>query len=133
MRFIHYVLVLAALFMLIGCAGVSESDQRDYEKKQFLYSIKYEGTHGQVGYHMNARPRANCPGGWEYGSAEMSDGTLPPGIHMNGSTFEGTPQQPGDWGVFVKFYKLKCHDEIYTDKTVYVEFHIKGIAVKRVR
>lgn len=133
MRFMHFALIFTALFMLSGCAGVGESDQREYEKSHFLNTIKYAGTHGQVGYHMNARPRANCPGGWGYDRVEMTSGTLPPGIHMNGSSFEGTPQQPGDWGVFVKFSKLKCHDEIYPEKTVYVEFHIKGIAVRRVR
>ncbi len=88
---------------------------------------------GEVGYPLHVEsPRANCqPGGsWTY-SAEVSDGTLPPGVYMSTASGEygvikGIPTQRGHWIVEVRAYNFRCQGNNYMGFRQQLRFHIKG-------
>ena len=89
------------------------------------------GANGKVGHHLYTAPKARCGATW-FGKGTLS-GSLPPGLRLNGSKIEGTPTQPGNWQVRVKFTGVKCKGRRYADEVVRVKFHIKGYAPRKLR
>lgn len=87
-------------------------------------AIWYRNTAGQVGHHLTADPRANCPEGWQHSSAWLAGGRLPPGVRLEGANLVGIPQIPGTWQATVKLTGLKCRGREYPDQDVSVELRI---------
>ena len=127
------VTVLSAALMASLVSACEEA--RTYD---FGGSYHYNIGGGTVGYHMVLEPssyttdplhscRSPFPGVGYMDGVEITKGTAPPGLQMNRSgTFEGTPQQPGEWYLEVTFVNLGCSEPFYParDITVPVRFSI---------
>lgn len=96
-------------------------------------NIYYTGEFGKVGYHMTAIPRANCPVTWNSNNPSIIRGELPPGLRLDGFDVVGTPQQPGNWNVVIRFTNIFCQGKLYPDQDVSVYFVIQGDAPRKLR
>jgi hypothetical protein len=111
---------------------------------KFFRRLFYAPMNGKVGFHMVSKlllyhddepgrgagvGQYGCTGKWTH-SALTVDGTLPSGITLEGSNFEGTPQEPGDWEVTVHVPHVHCFEgfdtDDYGDRDIHVHFHIDG-------
>jgi len=128
------VFLFAATIMLIAlvsCMAIPKEPLTG--NPEFLNSIYFNGTSGKVGHHMVASAFATCGESWSDSGVKMIRGSLPPGLTRNGSTIQGTPTQPGNWSVTIRFIKPTCRGKTYPDKDIRVNFHIEGIAPKRLK
>jgi len=82
---------------------------------------------------MIARASATCGESWTKSGVKLVRGTLPPGLTRSDSIIQGTPTQPGEWYVILRFIKPTCNGKTYPDMDVGVHFSIEGIAPKRLK
>ena len=125
---------IAAVLFLVGCATATTTGYNPPTgDPKFWNSFSYTGQNTEVGHHMSASPRATCVGSWSVQSTQLVRGRLPPGLTLDGTRIEGTPQRPGNWSVTIRYFQPQCNGKVYADKDVPVDFNIKGIAVRKVR
>ena len=128
-----FFVVIGFAFLLAGCA-VPASTQKQRGSDGFVNSIRYLPPYGKVGHHYSLGPKATCGETWYCDPPEIVRGTLPPGLSIdNFGTIEGTPRQPGQWSVTIRFSGLKCRGQSYPDQDVRLNLTIEGIAVRGVR
>lgn len=138
---------LKSLFSVIFCAAVAafmiscaapppqvnnqenKADLRRERLKQIQQmKIWYNNTSGKAGFHMVSQPRADCPITWNSNDPSIIDGYLPPGLTLDKFNIVGTPQQPGNWLVKIRFTSISCQGRSYPDQDVDVYFNIQGDA-----
>lgn len=127
------VVCVLAVLVSIGCASA--------QKPRYYTRVEYEGTSGTVGHHMVADPYVHwdrntwrgdpCPD--SQGSYTLTGGSLPPGVtwNANSGTFQGTPQEPGEWHAEIHYRLYYCqHEGTREEFNTTAEFHISGDAVQ---
>lgn len=107
--------------------------QRDRIKQAEQLRIYYDVTAGKAGHHFVSQPRGNCVPAWFANYPVIIDGELPPGLKMDGYNIVGTPQQPGNWLVKLRFTSIRCQDRSYPDEDVSVYFNIQGDAPRKLK
>jgi hypothetical protein len=114
------------------------------DPQKYFRHLFYTPTDGKAGYHLISQLKAyysDLPGGSGcglfYESSASVDGTLPAGIEWSAqkASFEGTPQEPGDWEVTVHLADVHCGQgdtADYGNRDLSVHFHIDGDAPRSV-
>ncbi len=102
--------------------------RRERLNKLQQLTIYYDNTSGKAGFHMVAQARANCPVTWYSDKPSIVEGYLPPGLKLDNWNIVGTPQQPGNWLVKVRFTTITCQGTSYPNQDVNVFFNIQGDA-----
>jgi hypothetical protein len=130
---------LPLISLLAACATATNRCGPDAAAS--LRQIYYTSTAGKVGHHLSETVLGVCRDAcgdqqrWAY-SAKHVGGTLPPGLKFfeGDGRIEGTPQQPGNWQIQVRFSDLECGDteSRIPNRTVNVPFRIEGDAPRRV-
>jgi len=128
----------AAAVFVAGCAAPqAQSDRTDMRRERLnqvqQLKIYYDTTAGKAGHHFVSQSRGNCPAGWTSNNPFITGGELPPGLELNAHTIVGTPQQPGNWLVKLRFTSIICQGRSYPDEDVSVYFSIQGDAPRKLK
>lgn len=147
------VFLLLSLTVISGCAssppatkGKCTAETWRNQKSWYgtsLDSYPSEPVKGTVGYHLTARPIMEplvegCRNGLKEtavpGAVCSKDlivsGSFPPGIDFDGCNelrIIGTPQEPGNWYVVIRFPEMVCPCGTRPPRNVPVEFQIEGV------
>ncbi|RJR15137.1 MAG: hypothetical protein C4581_12920 [Nitrospiraceae bacterium] len=145
-RLYTFITCAAAAAFVAGCAATqpqtNKTDmqrerinnlQRERIKQPEQLKIYYDVTAGKAGHHFVSQSRGNCAAGWISNYPVIIGGELPPGLKMDGHNIVGTPQQPGNWLVKLRFTSIRCQDRSYPDEDVSVYFTIQGDAPRKLK
>jgi hypothetical protein len=142
MRTTSLRIVVSAAALAIGAGGApGPAAGRPAPLRTGTFNrMQYVNTNGRVGYHMISTIRVNSDdtpnGNWAEcnpakGGVLSVAGDLPPGLifeQSDGSSFSGTPRQPGDWTVRVTIPVMGCRggpdQAAYGPRIIEANFHI---------
>jgi hypothetical protein len=130
------------LMTLSACAEIYQAVTAPPAKEPGFYGVDHGWNggsgeiNGEVGHPLYvASPTAGCVnpgtggawGNWSSTSG-IDQGTLPPGISMDGANIKGIPTERGHWIVTLRMSNITCNDKQY-DQNAFTQqliFHITG-------